>query len=107
MELDSFVRKAAFALRFGDWNLIVSNFLTSDSRIVFERDIRDRVDKLAPFLQCDADPYPVVQDGRVVYIWDALHHARTATPTPSRPTPPACRRAAGSPAAASTTSATR
>ena len=70
VKLDSFVRKAAFALRFADWNLIVSNFLTSDSRIVFERDIRDRIDKLAPFMQWDADPYPVVQDGRVVYIWD-------------------------------------
>jgi uncharacterized membrane protein (UPF0182 family) len=68
--LDSFVRKAAFALRFADWNLIVSNFLTGDSRIVFERDIRARIEKVAPFLDWDADPYPVVQDGRVVYLWD-------------------------------------
>jgi len=70
VRLDSFVRKAAFALRFADWNLVVSNFLTSDSRIVFERDIRARIDKVAPFLQWDADPYPVVLDGRVVYMWD-------------------------------------
>jgi len=70
VKLDSFVRKAAFALRFADWNLVVSNFLTSDSRIVFERDIRARIEKVAPFMQWDADPYPVVQDGRVVYIWD-------------------------------------
>jgi uncharacterized membrane protein (UPF0182 family) len=70
VQLDSFVRKAAFALRFADWNLIVSNFLTSDSRIVFERDIKARIEKVAPFLDWDADPYPVVQDGRVVYLWD-------------------------------------
>lgn len=70
VKLDSFARKAAFALRFADWNLIVSNFLTSDSRIVFERDIRARIDKVAPFMNWDADPYPVVQDGRVVYMWD-------------------------------------
>ncbi len=71
MVLDSFLRKAAFALRFADWNLIVSNFLTSDSRIVFERDIRERVNTVAPFLQFDADPYPVLVDGRVVYMFDA------------------------------------
>ncbi len=70
VKLDSFTRKAAFALRFADWNLIVSNFLTSDSRIVFERDIRARIEKVAPFMEWDSDPYPVVQDGRVVYIWD-------------------------------------
>ena len=70
VKLDSFARKAAFALRFADWNLIVSNFLTGDSRIVFERDIKARIEKVAPFMQWDTDPYPVVQDGRVVYIWD-------------------------------------
>ena len=70
VQLDSFVRKAAFALRFADWNLIVSNFLSSDSRIVFERDIQARIHKVAPFMQWDADPYPVVLDGRVVYMWD-------------------------------------
>ncbi len=68
--LNGFVRKAAFALRFADWNLIVSNFLTPESRIVFERDIRARIEKVAPFLQWDADPYPVVTEGRVVYMWD-------------------------------------
>jgi uncharacterized membrane protein (UPF0182 family) len=70
VKLDSFARKAAFALRFADWNLIVSNFLTSDSKIVFERDIKARITKVAPFMKWDADPYPVVQDGRVVYVWD-------------------------------------
>ncbi len=70
VKLDSFTRKAAFALRFADWNLIVSNFLTGDSRIVFERDIHARIEKVAPFMEWDSDPYPVVQDGRVVYIWD-------------------------------------
>jgi uncharacterized membrane protein (UPF0182 family) len=70
VKLDSFVRRAAFALRFADWNLVVSNFLSSDSRIVFERDIRVRIEKLAPFLEWDSDPYPVVHDGRIVYMFD-------------------------------------
>jgi uncharacterized membrane protein (UPF0182 family) len=70
VKLGSFFRRAAFALRFADWNLMVSNFLDSESRIVFERDIRGRIEKVAPFLQWDADPYAVVHDGRIVYMWD-------------------------------------
>ena len=70
VKLDSFLKKAAFGLRFSDWNLVVSNFLDSDSRIVYQRDIRQRIETVAPFMQFDADPYPVVQGGRVVYIFD-------------------------------------
>ncbi|HEY6533467.1 MAG TPA: UPF0182 family protein [Acidimicrobiales bacterium] len=70
VKLDSFVRRAAFALRFADWNLMVSNFLSEESRIVFERDIRVRIEKVAPFLQWDSDPYPVVTGGRIVYMFD-------------------------------------
>jgi len=70
VKLDSFFKKAAYGLRFSDWNLVVSNFLNSDSRIVYQRDIRERVEAVAPFMQFDADPYPVIQGGRVVYIFD-------------------------------------
>jgi uncharacterized membrane protein (UPF0182 family) len=68
--MDSWLRKAAFAARFGDWNLFISDFVTPESRIVFQRDIRDRMRTVAPFLEFDADPYPVVTDGRVQYIFD-------------------------------------
>lgn len=70
VKLDSFIKKAAYGLKFSDWNLVVSNFLNSDSRIVYQRDIRQRVEAVAPFMQFDSDPYPVIQDGRVVYIFD-------------------------------------
>jgi len=70
VKLDSFFKKAAYGLRFSDWNLVVSNFLNSDSRIVYQRDIRERVEAVAPFMQFDADPYPVIQGGRVKYIFD-------------------------------------
>ncbi len=70
VKLDSFFKKAAFGLRFSDWNLVVSNFLNSDSRIVYQRDIRQRVETVAPFMQFDTDPYPVLQGGRIVYIFD-------------------------------------
>lgn len=71
VELSSWFRKAAFAARFGDWNLVISNFVTTESRIVFQRDVDERVRTLAPFLDFDGDPYPVIHDGRVVYLFDA------------------------------------
>lgn len=70
VKLDSFLKKAAYAVRFSDWNLIVSNFLTSKSRIVYQRDVRQRIQAVAPFMKFDADPYPVVSEGRIVYIFD-------------------------------------
>jgi len=70
VKLNSFIKKAAYGLKFSDWNLVVSNFLNSDSRIVYQRDIRQRIEAVAPFMQFDSDPYPVIQDGRVVYIFD-------------------------------------
>ncbi len=70
VEINSFIRKTAFALRFGQIEPLISNFLTDDSRIIYVRDVRDRVEKLAPFLQFDSDPYPVILDGRMVYVVD-------------------------------------
>ena len=69
--IGSFFRQVAFALRFGDINPLISGFVGSDSRIIFNRDLRTRVENLAPFLELDADPYPVVSNGRVMYIVDA------------------------------------
>ncbi len=69
--IGGFVRQAAFALRFWDINTLISGFVTDESRIIFYRDIRERVTKLAPFLHADADPYPVIAGGRVHYILDA------------------------------------
>ena len=69
--VSSFLRKAALALRFGDWNLFVSGQLTSQSRVIFIRDIRQRVQTIAPFLRYDADPYPVVLNGRIMWVLDA------------------------------------
>jgi uncharacterized membrane protein (UPF0182 family) len=69
--LGSVPRRLAFALRFADVNPLISGFMTSQSRILYVRDIRERVRTLAPFLHYDADPYPVVLDGRIVWLIDA------------------------------------
>jgi uncharacterized protein len=70
VQLSNPLRRLAAALRFTDLNLLISSNLNSRSRILFNRDIRDRVEKAAPFLQWDADPYVAVVDGRIVYIRD-------------------------------------
>jgi uncharacterized protein len=67
---NSLVRRAAFALRFGDLNPLISDFMTDDSKVIYMRDVVDRVHALAPFLDADADPYPAVIDGRITWIVD-------------------------------------
>ncbi len=70
--LDSFVRRAAFALRFGEIEPLTSGSIRASSRVLMERDVRSRVQSLAPFLAFDADPYPIVDDeGRILYVIDA------------------------------------
>ncbi|GMU77780.1 MAG: UPF0182 protein [Acidimicrobiia bacterium] len=71
VKLSSFVRRAAFALRFSDVNLLVSGQIRDESRILLNRAIRTRVSKLAPFLRFDTDPYVVVVDGRAKWVFDA------------------------------------
>jgi uncharacterized membrane protein (UPF0182 family) len=70
VQANSVVRRVAFALRFGDLNPLISDFMTDNSRVVYVRDVVDRVTKLAPFLQADNDPYPVLVDGRVQWVVD-------------------------------------
>jgi uncharacterized protein len=69
--LSSLVRRASFALRFGTVNPLISNLITDDSKALFNRDIRTRITTAAPFLAVDADPYPVLLDGRILWVQDA------------------------------------
>ena len=60
-----------FAWYFGDVNILLSEYITRDSRIMFRRNIQDRVHTIAPFLRLDHDPYIVISDGRLFWIQDA------------------------------------
>lgn len=71
VSLSSGLRRAAYALHFGEYNLFGSRLVTEQSRIIYHRDISDRVRRLAPFLSLDSNPYPVAYGGRVVWIVDA------------------------------------
>jgi uncharacterized membrane protein (UPF0182 family) len=67
----SYWRRALFALRFGDINPLISSNLQGDSKILYVRDVEERLRTLAPFLAFDADPYAVIVDGRISYVVDA------------------------------------
>jgi len=71
VEVGGFLRRLLFAIRFGATNIVVTNQLTSESRIMFHRSIGERVRTIAPFLKYDSDPYSVVADGRLFWIQDA------------------------------------
>ena len=71
VQLKNFLVKAAFAIRFGDFNLLVSDLVTSHSRLMFVRDITQMAQKAAPFLSYDSDPYPVLSGGQISWVLDA------------------------------------
>jgi len=69
--LGSFGRKVLFAARLGDIKLLLSNDLTPGSRVLIYRNIRERVQRIAPFLRYDDDPYMVISAaGRIVWLLD-------------------------------------
>ncbi|WP_189054845.1 UPF0182 family protein [Longimycelium tulufanense] len=59
-----------FAAHYGERNLLFSDAIGENSKIIFKRDPRDRVSAVAPWLTVDGDPYPAVVDGRMVWIVD-------------------------------------
>ena len=69
-------RRIAFAVRETDPNLVLSNLITPESKILIYRDVRDRVQRAAPFLSLDHDPYVAVVDSRLVWILDGYTTTR-------------------------------
>ncbi|HXW32297.1 MAG TPA: UPF0182 family protein, partial [Acidimicrobiales bacterium] len=71
VQLSSFGRRLAFSLRFGSLNLLISNLITSQSRLLFYTNIQQAISKVAPFLSLDSDPYPILADGQIYWVQDA------------------------------------
>ena len=71
VQLSNLFDKVMFALRFSDINLLISNQITSQSRLMFDRGVQARVNKAAPFLSLDSDPYPVLVNGQINWVQDA------------------------------------
>ncbi|HEX2576485.1 MAG TPA: UPF0182 family protein, partial [Aquihabitans sp.] len=74
--LSGFVRRSAFALRFGDVNPLISGNIRPGSKVMIERDVKARLQAVAPFLAYDHDPYAVILDGEVKYVTDAYTTTR-------------------------------
>ena len=70
VEISGILHRLAFALRYGDLNILISSQINPDSRVLMQRNIQSRVEAVAPFLVADADPYPVVLDGRIIWVVD-------------------------------------
>lgn len=69
--VDSFWRRALFAWTQGDINILLTTYITPQSRIQIWRDVQHRVGEVAPFLSLDSDPYAVLSDGKLYWIQDA------------------------------------
>jgi uncharacterized protein len=64
-------RRLLFAWYFADFNILLSSYVGPESRIMFRRNIRERVKTIAPFLTLDNDPYLVISGGRLFWVQDA------------------------------------
>jgi uncharacterized membrane protein (UPF0182 family) len=62
--------KLLFAVRYGEQRIVLSNLINADSKILYNRNPRERVAKVAPWLTLDGDPYPTVVDGKILWIID-------------------------------------
>jgi uncharacterized membrane protein (UPF0182 family) len=66
----STINKLLFAIKYQEQRILLSSLINKDSKILFERNPRDRVAKVAPWLTLDGDPYPAIVDGRIQWIID-------------------------------------
>ena len=68
--MGSLTRKLLFAIKYQEQRILLSNLINKDSKILFNRDPAERVQKVAPWLTLDGNIYPAVVDGRVLWIVD-------------------------------------
>jgi uncharacterized membrane protein (UPF0182 family) len=76
--VDSIIKKALFAAKFKTEKILLSSDITPESRIIYNRNINERVRAIAPFLRLDGDPYMVVdENGGLKWIIDAYTYSGT------------------------------
>jgi uncharacterized membrane protein (UPF0182 family) len=69
--LNSFWRRLTYAWEFADTNILISGAINDDTRLLYRRNVQERIREIAPFLRLDFDPYLVVAEGRLVWVQDA------------------------------------
>jgi uncharacterized membrane protein (UPF0182 family) len=70
VQVGSLFRKLVYAVKFGDPNFLLSERVNENSKVLYIRNPRQRVQKVAPWLTVDSDAYPAVVDGRILWIVD-------------------------------------
>ncbi|MEV0336485.1 UPF0182 family protein [Nocardia sp. NPDC050717] len=87
--IGNWLNRFAFATTYTERNILFAKAIGPESKIIFHRDPRERVELVAPWLTVDHNPYPAVVDGRIVWIVDAYttiqgypYAARSALGTP-------------------------
>jgi uncharacterized membrane protein (UPF0182 family) len=75
--IGSLFRRFVFAIKNTESNFLLSDAINKDSRLMYVRDPRSRVEKVAPFLTIDGDPYPAMVDGRIQWILDGYTTSAT------------------------------
>lgn len=70
IKISSFQDRFLFSWVLSDWNLLITSNIDRDSRLLLRRDVAERVSTIYPFLTLDPDPYPVILDGRVIWLLD-------------------------------------
>lgn len=70
VNVGNWFNRVAYALKYGEMNMILSDRVNSESKILYDRDPRERVEKVAPWLTTDSKTYPTVVDGRVKWVVD-------------------------------------
>ncbi|GLB66945.1 UPF0182 family membrane protein [Arthrobacter mangrovi] len=69
--IGNWFNRLVYALKFQSTDLMLSDTVNSESQILYDRNPRERVEKVAPYLTVDGNPYPAIVDGRVKWIVDA------------------------------------
>ena len=84
--ISNLFRRVLFSIRFRSFKALLSEDITSESRVMFYRRLSERVARIAPFLRYDADPYLVISNGRLVWVQDGYTISGRypyATPAPN------------------------
>lgn len=71
VNIGNFFSKLLFAWHFGDMNILLTDYINEDSKIIFWKRIQDRVKRIAPFLRLEDNPYIVLDDGKLYWMQDA------------------------------------
>ena len=70
-KLDNIFKKLIYSIKYQSTDVLLSDAVTDESQILYDRDPAERVKKVAPYLTADTDPYPAVVDGKLLWIVDA------------------------------------